>query len=372
MTTITNTYNLTSIKQLIDLNGDNVNFELQFKIDAKNGDTFDALVVTQEIIDSGSELNYQKAEGSIGGNIISDKGQYQNYLLLLKADKPTEVNVTIQIKELPPPQQVPPQQVPPHQVPPQEQFYQPPYNPYQHQQPITQKPAKSKKINWLNIIFIVIGVVLAGIVGWMLYKYYTKPDPQVVLESQFNQEIDTSKITDEISKIVDGKISEMDSKLDNKFSALESGINVSSNKFGENFSSLHEQFKNIDVKVNEAISQNTGIVDKVVGKVIDNNKGLFNEVIEKNSGMLTEAMEKNTGIFNQAMEKHSILVSEAVETTLNKTSKLDLSGVQSQLSDISSKLERDTGSQISNPLSLKPSKKESLSSQIKNLKISST
>jgi hypothetical protein len=85
MTTTTTTYNLTSIKQLIDLNGDKVNFEVQFKIDAKNGETFDALVVTQEMIDSGSELNYQKAEGSIGGNIVSDNGQYQNYLLLLKA-----------------------------------------------------------------------------------------------------------------------------------------------------------------------------------------------------------------------------------------------------------------------------------------------
>ena len=84
MTTITNTYNLTSIKQLIDLNGDKVNFELQFKIDAKNGETFDALVVTQEIIDSGAELTYQKAEGSIGGNIVSDKGQYQNYRFCIR------------------------------------------------------------------------------------------------------------------------------------------------------------------------------------------------------------------------------------------------------------------------------------------------
>ena len=33
------------------------------------------------MIDSGGDLNYQKAEGSIGGNIISDKGQYQNYVV---------------------------------------------------------------------------------------------------------------------------------------------------------------------------------------------------------------------------------------------------------------------------------------------------
>jgi hypothetical protein len=370
MTTITNTYNLTSIKQLIDLNGDKVNFELQFKIDAKNGETFDALVVTQEIIDSGAELTYQKAEGSIGGNIVSDKGQYQNYLLLLKADKPTEVNVIIQIKDLPPPAPAQPS------VP--ENFQHQPYQPYPHQ-PYPQQPyaqqqpikSKNKKINWLNVIFIVIGIILLGFVGWMFYKYYTKPQiqpqPQPIIQ-QINPEIDTSKITTEISKIVDGKINEIDNKLNDKLSVLESGINVSSDKLnsiGDNFSSLHEQFKNIDGKVSEAIVQNTGIVDKVVDKVSDNNKGLFNEVLEK-----------NTGMFNQVMEKQSNLVSEAIETTLNKAStKLDLSSVQSQLNDISSKLERDTVSQLSNPIpmsSSKSSKKESLSSQIKKLKISST
>jgi hypothetical protein len=376
MTTITNTYNLTSIKQLIDLNGDKVNFELQFKIDAKNGETFDALVVTQEIIDSGAELTYQKAEGSIGGNIVSDKGQYQNYLLLLKADKPTEVNVIIQIKDLPPPAPAQPS-VPEnfqHQPHPHPYHQQQPY-PYQQQPYPQQQPIKSKnkKINWLNVIFIVIGLILLGFVGWMFYKYYTKPQiqpqpqPQPIIQ-QINPEIDTSKITTEISKIVDGKINEIDNKLNDKLSVLESGINVSSDKlnsFGDNFSSLHEQFKNIDGKVSEAIVQNTGIFDKVVDKVSDNNKGLFNEVLEK-----------NTGMFNQVMEKQSNLVSEAIETTLNKAStKLDLSSVQSQLNDISSKLERDTVSQLSNPIpmtSSKSSKKESLSSQIKKLKISST
>ena len=354
MTTTANTYNLTSIKQLIDLNGDKVNFELQFKIDAKNGNTFDALVVTQEMIDSGSELNYQKAEGSIGGNIVSDKGQYQNYLLLLKADSPTEVTVTIQMRELPPPPQPLPPQQPPSQQPVyhQQEQYQQPLPVYQQQQ---QKPPNAKKINWLNIVFIVIGVILFGSLVWMLYKYYT--NQQV---PQIKQDIDTDKIANEFSKIVDGKISQIDNKLDDKLSALETNINVSSNKFGENFSSLHEQFKNIDGKVNEAIIQNNGLFDKVVDKVNDNNKGLFNEVIEK-----------NTGLLNQVIEKQSSLVSEAVQSTLDKAQKLDLSDVQSQLNNISSKLERETGPQLSNPIPLK-NKKDSLSSQIKNLKISST
>lgn len=373
MTTTTTTYNLTSIKQLIDLNGDKVNFEVQFKIDAKNGETFDALVVTQEMIDSGGDLNYQKAEGSIGGNIISDKGQYQNYLLLLKAEKPTEVNVTIQLKDLPPsqPESLPQQQVPNPNGQPNPNYPQPnpnyPPNPNYHNYP-PPYPIKNKKnkVNWLNIIFIVIGVILVGFVGWMFYKYFTKNQ----IESQMHQEIDTDKITNEISKMVDNKITQIDNKLDNKLSELGSELDENSKKmntsFGENFSTLHQQFKNIDDKVNESIVQNSGIVDKVVGKVNDSNQGLFNQVLDNNKGLVNEVLENNTGLINKVMEKQS-----TVESTLDKASKslLDLSSVQTQLTDISSKLDRETSPQLVNPL--KTSKKDGLSSQIKNLKMNS-
>jgi hypothetical protein len=382
MTTTTTTYNLTSIKQLIDLNGDKVNFEVQFKIDAKNGETFDALVVTQEMIDSGGDLNYQKAEGSIGGNIISDKGQYQNYLLLLKAEKPTEVNVTIQLKDLPPsqPESLPQQQVPnpnpipnyppnPNYLPPNPNY--PPPNPNYHNYPPYPIKNKKNKVNWLNIIFIVIGVILVGFVGWMFYKYFTKNQ----IESQMHQEIDTDKITNEISKMVDNKITQIDNKLDNKLSELGSELDENSKKmsssFGENFSTLHQQFKNIDDKVNESIVQNSGIVDKVVGKVNDNNQGLFNQVLDNNKGLVNEVLENNTGLINKVMEKQSGLITETVESTLDKASKslLDLSSVQTQLTDISSKLDRETSPQLVNPL--KTSKKDGLSSQIKNLKMNS-
>jgi hypothetical protein len=377
MTTTTTTYNLTSIKQLIDLNGDKVNFEVQFKIDAKNGETFDALVVTQEMIDSGGDLNYQKAEGSIGGNIISDKGQYQNYLLLLKAEKPTEVNVTIQLNELPPPQQPVPQQPIPQQpiqqqpIPQQPSNYPPNYSQPQSNYPYPYPNKKKNKVNWVNIIFIVIGVILLSFVAWMFYKYYTKEQ----IQSQSHSEIDTDKITNEISKIVDTKINEFDNKLDNKLSELGSELDENSKKisssFGENFSTLHQQFKNIDDKVNESIVQNSGIVDKVVGKVNDNNQGLFNQVLDNNKGLVNEVLEKNTGLINKVMEKQSGLITETVESTLDKASKslLDLSSVQTQLSDISSKLDRETSPQLVNPL--KTSKKDGLTSQIKNLKMNS-
>lgn len=94
------TYQLSNIKQLIDLNGDLTNFNLEFDVKATNGETFEALVVTQETLDTNQSLSYQEAKGSISGSINSDKGIYQNYFLILRADKPTEVIVTLNIEPL--------------------------------------------------------------------------------------------------------------------------------------------------------------------------------------------------------------------------------------------------------------------------------
>ena len=93
---------LTPIKQLIDLNGDKVNFDLNFNVTSANKVPFDALVVTQKMLDSESPLEYKKVkEGTINGNIVSDKGVYDNYLLLLKSDTPVECQITIDIKDIP-------------------------------------------------------------------------------------------------------------------------------------------------------------------------------------------------------------------------------------------------------------------------------
>jgi len=93
---------LTPIKQLIDLNGDKVNFDLNFNVTSANKVPFDALVVTQKMLDSEAPLEYKKVlEGTINGNIVSDKGVYDNYLLLLKSDTPVDCQVTIDIKDIP-------------------------------------------------------------------------------------------------------------------------------------------------------------------------------------------------------------------------------------------------------------------------------
>lgn len=148
------TYTVNSQRQLVDLNGDSKNFDLTFTCTSKDGAPFEVLVVDQATLDSTPTLQYKKANGTISGNIVADKNVYQNYFLVLKADKPCEVTVKTIKKDIQP--KVPPQnQRPVMQAPPPRP---PPLKP-------PQKPSSSK---W-KIIAIAI-VVLGG--GALLYYFY--------------------------------------------------------------------------------------------------------------------------------------------------------------------------------------------------------
>jgi hypothetical protein len=90
------------MKKLIDLNGDKINYELNFKVTSKDSLPFDTIVVSQSTLDSGEKLEYKKVlNGIITGNIVSDKNVYQNFFLLLKSDTPVECTVEIDIKDIP-------------------------------------------------------------------------------------------------------------------------------------------------------------------------------------------------------------------------------------------------------------------------------
>lgn len=151
------TYTVNNQRQLVDLNGDSKNFDLTFTCTSKDGAPFEVLVVDQATLDSTPTLQYKKANGTISGNIVADKNVYQNYFLVLKADKPCEVTVKTIKKDIQP--KVPPQnQRPVMQAPPPSRP--PPLKP-------PQKPSSSK---W-KIIAIAI-VVLGG--GALLYYFYTQ------------------------------------------------------------------------------------------------------------------------------------------------------------------------------------------------------
>ena len=83
---VINQYTLGKQKQLIDLNGDSVNFDLNFLCESLDSSEFDVLVVDQQTLDNNpNNLSYKHAQGKISGNISSDKNIYQNYFLILKS-----------------------------------------------------------------------------------------------------------------------------------------------------------------------------------------------------------------------------------------------------------------------------------------------
>lgn len=103
MTRVQETYVLSKIQQLVDLNNDVTNFNLTFNATTKDGTPFDVVVVDQTILDSGEPLEFRQAtNGTISGNIVSDKNVYQNYFLALKSDKECECDVTVTLQEIPP------------------------------------------------------------------------------------------------------------------------------------------------------------------------------------------------------------------------------------------------------------------------------
>jgi hypothetical protein len=189
-------YKINQQKQLIDLNGQSVNFDLNFSVVSKNGEPFDVLVVDQATLDSENVLEYKKSDqGRISGSVVSDKNIYQNYFLVLKAEKPCEVYITIDKKEI---------EAQHYKEPVQQQYRQPPiqeyYNPVQpyQDQRVNQKIVETNEsnTNW-RFIFAVIFLVMG--IGAVYYFFYKKKKTKV---------FDTSKLINNVPFVVDEKINE--------------------------------------------------------------------------------------------------------------------------------------------------------------------
>ena len=224
---ITSRYNISSIKQLIDLNGKAVNFQLNFKVTSKSNENFDALVVTQEMLDSNEPLNYQKAEGEISGQIKNDNGEYNNYFLCLKSDKPMEVEVKIEINEImaaPQQVQVQKQQIKGGKVGRQQELEE------QYEDDIIVKPAKKPKFE-LNPY--IVGAVVLGfllIVGFTVYYAYRKKP---------NEE--ETKINNVDNLIQEGfnDLGQKLSKLNEVTSQVTDGLNQVRTSVNDDFGKLH-------------------------------------------------------------------------------------------------------------------------------------
>jgi hypothetical protein len=169
-------------KQLIDLNGDSINFDLTFTATSSENADFHALVVDQNTLDKvpHDSLEFKRASGSISGNIVSDKNIYQNYFLCLKSDKPCQVEVIINKKEIQPKQGHHPQNNHPQNHPQNNPQNHPQYHPQQvnatapRVKNVASPPAPSST-NW-KLICIVIVIIIGG--GLCYYMYVNKKKQQ--------------------------------------------------------------------------------------------------------------------------------------------------------------------------------------------------
>ena len=147
------------IKKLIDLNGDNTNFDLSFTATCQDDTPFHLLVVDQTTLDNTPELQYKEVNGTISGNIVADKNIYQNYFLILKSEKTCNVDVELTLKALP--------KTPDSAMGMNEGIAMPP--PQQGPSRAVRKPVDTP-INWKKIGLIALVVVIGIAVLWWLYK----------------------------------------------------------------------------------------------------------------------------------------------------------------------------------------------------------
>ena len=192
---------LSSVKQLLDLNGGSANFDLTFTAKSLNNSDFYLIVVDQATLDSNTPLDFKLAKGEISANIVSDTNVYQNHFLCLKSDKPCDVEVMIDKKEIEP-RPLPP--TPVRQLAPRQQGV-PSLNP----------PRKPSKTNW-TMIFIVIALGA----GFLVYYYFFNKNKNKKITSVDTPMLTTEQVTHQTIILPSPLIGELESSSITQKSSL--------------------------------------------------------------------------------------------------------------------------------------------------------
>jgi len=190
----TNRYNVSSVQQMIDLNGDAKNFKLKFTCRAENESTpFYVLVMTQAQLDNpdSKNLNYKKVNGSITGEIHADKNIYQNYFLLIRSPEDCKIEIVSNFEKLP--DNIPPEQQRKSRKP-NQQHHQPQqhHQHHQHHQHQQHQPQVSKSqvtslnseeesnksfLNSSTFLWIVVGIIGLFLVYFIFFYNSGKNTP---------------------------------------------------------------------------------------------------------------------------------------------------------------------------------------------------
>lgn len=328
----TTTYSLTNIKQLIDLNKDKVNFELDFHVQSITNDPFDALVVTQEMLDSETPLEYQKANGVISGKIVSDQNVYSNYFLLLKADNPTDCVVTINIHDI----------QPASASNNNENNYEPLSSSLTHsphpRKPILKQSKSKFKLNLKNILLYVGIALIAGVAIFLVVKAFLKSKEEPKVENVVPQI--TQPPPPAPTPIIEFPVDKLRSELSNEISQKFDGLSTS----------LTEKLSSVTDKLNDGLG---GLGEKIENGFSERlTDGLSNKLTNGLSERLSERItdgvaNKLSSGLNDTLSKIGSGLGEQVQSNLSKISEGLGERVQSNLSKISNGL----GEQVQDNLS---------------------
>ena len=92
---------LDQIKKLVPINADLINFAADVKVSASTDNPFLMAVVSQDMLESTTELPYKSIQKQVSLTVRNDNNVYQPYVLVLKSDVPQEAIVTINLQETP-------------------------------------------------------------------------------------------------------------------------------------------------------------------------------------------------------------------------------------------------------------------------------
>ncbi len=97
-----NLYTISTVKQLIDINKSTTNFKCKFSIVSNDSKPFQAVVVTQSLLDKSERIELEQvSNGMFSGDILVNQNIYDNYFIIMKASEPTSVEVDVDFEPLP-------------------------------------------------------------------------------------------------------------------------------------------------------------------------------------------------------------------------------------------------------------------------------
>ena len=165
----TNTYSISKIQQIVEINGELVNFEARFQVKAiPASKMFEMCVITQELLDKQKNLEFKQVKGVGGASVKNDSGVKQDYVLVLRSPEPCSVEVLLEIQEIP--KQNP--QV--EQFTPQQNGLQQNIAPRRDTNCPLKNVSSAEESSMLKSPFVWIIVLSIGIGGYFLYKWVCK------------------------------------------------------------------------------------------------------------------------------------------------------------------------------------------------------